>query len=278
MRFFPLQEDEVSSQDGSYREAVKAHYANLKGTDYDSLEAQKMCKDNYCVIDAVIPLPILGLMEEYMNCRGAVGDRKKENMFCKVVNGKVQHDDSRQLYNCAFDWIMYHLIAVLVTSALKKHGVLGMVDLDSDRMAKIVTWIESRSQEGNPEDKKLRDQAFHEDFAHYLAKFFAEEYGVSVLVGCTEGSEVHVIPASFGGSDEPDVEGKKGERVFTTVKLARGQALVMGPGLIHRGVGYIKRNVRLFVAFLGGRSCKSSFFNTYNVESTTNESGATVVA
>lgn len=75
---------------------------------------------------------------------------------------------------------------------------------------------------------------------------------------------MHIIPKSYGGKDE-EVERKTKAGEFLEVQLKRGEALVMGPGLVHRGTGYNVRNSRLFVAFLGGRSSVASFLNTYNV-------------
>lgn len=212
--------------------------------------------ENYTVVKGAVPVYILDLIEKYMKRRGF----KKEAMFTKVVNDVVYHDLSRQMFNCALDWVMYFLIAVPVALVLVKHGLLNMVG-GGLRAAKVVTYILSPAKAG---DATKRHQAFHEDFAHYLAGFFKTDFGISVLVGCVEGSIVHIIPKSYGGKDE-EVERKIKAGEFLEVHLKRGEALVMGPGLVHRGTGYNVRNSRLFVAFMGGRSSVASFLNTYNV-------------
>lgn len=216
---------------------------------------------NYCLIKCAVAIHILDLIEAYIKKRGNRGVFKKESMFTKVVNGKVQHGRTRQMFNCSLDWVMYYLIAVPVTLALAKHGLLHIVGDVTTRSAQVVTYIVSPKKGG---DAMKRLQAYHEDFASYLAGFFKCAFGISVLVGCVEGSVVHIIPESYGGDDD-EVDRKIKEGKFETVKLERGEALCMGPGLVHRGTGYVVRNSRLFVAFLGAASKAASFLNTYNV-------------
>lgn len=66
---------------------------------------------------------------------------------------------------------------------------------------------------------------------------------------------------SYGGTF---TKGMK--RLRHTVHLRKGEALVLGSGLRHRGCMYTKRNVRLFLAFVVGRSDGASFEATYNVQ------------
>ncbi len=223
-------------------------------------EATQFAEMNYCLIKGAVAIHILDLIEEYMKKRGDRGVFKKEPMFTKVVNNEMDHDHTRQMFNCSLDWVMYFLIAVPVTLALAKHGLLHIVGDVKKRSAQVVTYIVSPEHRGDP---MKRLQAFHEDFASYLAEFFKCAFGLSVLVGCVEGSVVHLIPKSYGGENEVDDWIKEGR--FEKIVLQRGEALVMGPGLIHRGTGYVVRNSRLFVAFLGGASKAANFFFTYNV-------------
>lgn len=196
-----------------------------------------------------------------MEKRGNRGVFKKEAMFTQVVNNEVKHDRTRQMFDCSLDWVMYYLISVPVTLALAKHGLLNIVGDVVTRSAQVVAYIVSPTNRGNA---MKRLQAFHEDFASYLAGFFKCAFGISVLVCCVEGSEVHLIPGTYGGEDA-EVDQKIEEGKFERVFLQRGEALVMGPGLVHRGTGYVVRNSRLFVAFLGAASKAASFLNTYNV-------------
>ncbi|CAN0159343.1 unnamed protein product [Ectocarpus fasciculatus] len=119
--------------------------------------------------------------------------------------------------------------------------------------------------DGGGEEMVARHQAFHEDFAPFMARDFGVEFGISVIVGCTEGSVVHIIPKTYGGYRANEIEAMIEAGKVEAVELKRGEALVMGPGLIHRGVGYNTRNSRLFVAFLAGASKVASFLNTYSV-------------
>lgn len=213
------------------------------------------------MVKGAVAVHVLDVIEDLVKMRGNRGRFKKTEMFRKVVDDEVYHDRTRQMFNCSLDWVMYFLIAVPVTLALMKHGLLHMASSVEMRSARVVTYIVSPKRSGEP---MTRHQAWHEDFAHYLASFFKAHFGISVLVGCTEGSEVHIIPESFGGADD-NADRKIAEGTFKTVKLERGEALVMGPGLVHRGVGYNLRNSRLFLAFLGAASKTASFLNTYNV-------------
>lgn len=251
----------------SFEAACRRHAEHVRTTlKINTDESKLFAKSNYCLIRGAIPIVILDIIEEYMRKRGGGGRFRKEDMFTKVVNEKVQHDKTRQLFNCAFDWVMFFLIATPVTLALAMHGVLHMVG-GGFRTAKIVTYIVSNKRTG---DHTKRHQAWHEDFADYLANHFGDHFGISVLVGCLEGSEVHIIPGTYGGKPsnwllQPVID----RGGFETIRLERGECLVMGPGLVHRGSGYNARNTRLFLVFLGGRSNTASFLNTYNVEGVT---------
>ena len=256
-------EDKHATSTESYRKVCKEQADYVRDVlGIVTPESIQMAKDNYCLVKGVIGVHVLDLIEDLNKKRGNKGRFKKEAMFRKVVDDEVHHDGTRQMFNCALDWVMYFLIAVPVTLALFKHGLLHMVGcLEEMRAASIVTYIVSPKKGG---DAMTRHQAWHEDFASYLASFFGTQFGISVLVGCVEGSEVHIIPESFGG-DDPVVDKKIADGKYTVIKLERGEALVMGPGLVHRGVGYTVRNSRLFLAFLGGASKTASFLNTYNV-------------
>ena len=259
------QEDKWKSSTASYKPFHEAHSKDVEenlGIKTD--EAKKFAESNYCRIKGVVAIWILDLIEEYMGKRGTGGRFKKEDMFTGVVNDKVRHNKTRQMFNCAHDWIMFFLIAAPVTLALAKHGLLHMVGSSQKRSAQVITYILSPKKPGNP---KLRYQSWHEDFAHYLAEYFEHEWGLSVLIGGLDGSVVDVISGTYGGETVEQIQDMIKNGKFEKICLERGECLVMGGGLVHRGVGYVIRNSRLFVAFLGGLSRAASFFNTYNIDS-----------
>lgn len=257
------------SSEGSYKEYCDANAEFVKETLGIDTEASRcMAKNNYARIKGGVPVHVLDLIEEYIKTRGNSGRFRKIDMFSKVVDDKVKHDNTRQMLDCALDWVLYFLIAAPVTLKLLEHGLLHIAESVSNlvhsgqmRAARVVTYIVSPKRPGDPESKH---QAWHEDFASYLADYFKMQYAISVIVGCVEGSTVHIIPESYGGDDK-DVDRKIKKGKYETIHLERGALLVMGPGLCHRGVGYKQRNSRLFSGFLGGLSKCASFLNTYNV-------------
>ncbi|CAN0296952.1 unnamed protein product [Ectocarpus sp. 6 AP-2014] len=107
-------------------------------------QSMQFADENYTLVDGAVPVYILDLIEKYMKRRGF----KREAMFTKVVNNVAYHDYSRQLFNCALDWVMYFLIAVPVSLALAKHGLLNMVG-GGLRAAKVVTYILSPAKAGD---------------------------------------------------------------------------------------------------------------------------------
>lgn len=234
-------------------------------------EAKHFALWNYCCIKGVVAVWILDLIEAYMKKRGTGGKYKKEDMFTGVVNDEVEHSKTRQMFNCAHDWVMFFLIAAPVTLALAKHGLLHIVGSSTKRSAQVVSYIISHKTPGNP---SKRFQSYHEDFASYLASYFKHQWGISVLVGGLEGSMVDLVSGTFGGETVEELDAIRKTGGYKRVKLERGECLVMGAGLVHRGVGYSIVNSRLFVAFLGGLSSTASFFNTYNIESVVHKRSA----
>lgn len=101
------------------------------------------------------------------------------------------------------------------------------------------------------------------NFSNVCAGWFGHEFGESVLVSCLGDSVVDVIETTYG---QPVSKAFEKEN-FVQVHLKQGQAIIMGSGLRHRVMKYSKRNVRLFIAFLAGRSSGASFGATYNVKS-----------
>lgn len=158
-----LAEDKVRSTQ-SYKTYCKeqADYVT-NDLEIETPQSMQFADENYTVVKGAVPVYILDLIEKYMKRRGF----KKEAMFTKVVNDVVYHDLSRQMFNCALDWVMYFLIAVPVALALVKHGLLNMVG-GGLRAAKVVTYILSPAKAG---DATKRHQAFHEDFAHISLAF-----------------------------------------------------------------------------------------------------------
>lgn len=235
----------------------------MKKLGIDTEASREFAENNYCTIKNVFQPEVLDLIEARMKRRRP----KREGMFTKVVDDEVRFDRTRQLYNCMYDWVLWYIISVPVTLALLANGLLHVANKPGlMRKAAVVAHILSPKprKQGN---KEKRMQGLHEDFAAYLAGYFKSEFGLSVLVGCLEGSVVHVVPQTYGGesADERDEMLRNGR--LTEIKLERGELLVMGPGLLHRGTGYDYRNSRLFVAFMAGLSWVASFAFTYNVES-----------
>lgn len=238
-----------------------------------SVEAKSFFKNNFTVVDGAIPIWLLDLIEAVVTARrevpkgkiNPVGNLIKHPMFQYLVKGESVTDENRKLIDCGEDWILYHLIAFPVSRKLEVLGFLMTADSSKSRIAKVVTYIESIVGKKAREPRENRDQSWHTDFSSLLAKFFGEEFGISVLVGATEGSEVHVIAGTFGLESNEKLEELVNNGKVVKVFLRRGQCLVMGPGLRHKGVGYDKRNVRLFLAFLVGKSLGASFGSTYDL-------------
>ncbi|CAM9157950.1 unnamed protein product [Ectocarpus sp. 13 AM-2016] len=206
----------------------------------------------------------------------------KEDMFAKTYGEKVVHDSSRTLVNCAGHLILWLLISSCVTLALARHGVPMVVNSTQRRVARVVTYIESvgesvaesaeesasgrgekgKSKKGkNEKASKSSNQVWHEDFSNFLAGYFQHDFGLSVFVSCLGESKVDIVRRSYGG---PFTKGMKRRRL--KVELQKGEALVMGSGLRHRGSSFTKRNVPLFLAFLVGKSEGASFETTHNVQ------------
>lgn len=159
---------------------------------------------------------------------------------------------------------------------MARHGFLMVVNTNLQRVARVVTYIESKGESVNSGSfgderktgKKKRkravkssNQAWHEDFCNSLAGYFGHEFGLSVLVSCLGESKVDIVRRSYGGPFT-----RRSRRHRLTVHLRKGEALVMGSGLRHRGCKYTSRNVRLFLAFLVGLSNGASFGSTYSVQ------------
>lgn len=183
-------------------------------------------------------------------------DLKEEDMFRKTYGEEVKYDSSRTMINCAKCGVLWILISSWATVVMASHGFLMVVGSSLTRVARVVTYIESKA-----EGSKV--QAFHEDFFNAMAGWFGHEFGFSVLVSCLGDSIVDVIEKTYG---QP-VSKKFHEENFVQVHLKQGQALILGSGCRHRGMRYSKRNVRLFIAFLVGKSSGASFGATYNVQS-----------
>lgn len=177
-------------------------------------------------------------------------------MFTRVYDDDVEHDESRTLVNCRYHSVMWYLISCFVTHVMATHGFLMVVGKNFQRVARVVTYIESL---GGPLSKV---QSMHEDFCNAMAGFFQHEFGFSVLVSCLGGSIVDIIEDTYGQPVTPEFE----RQHFKQIRLKQGQGLIMGSGLRHRGMAYSKRNVRLFLAFLAGKSEGASFSATYNVQ------------
>lgn len=251
-----LQEKSVATMDGSYKEALDRHARMIRGSGNVSEASECFARDNYAVVQA-IPLWILSLMEILVAC--SCFFLQLSPMFTKSVNGKVKHDRTRQMATLDKNWVMWYLIVTPLTKALAPLGFLDVVSSPLRRVAKVVTYIVSS---GGADSSK---QGWHLDFPQNMASHFADHFPISVLVAGSEESRVDIIPGTCGDEDNSTLEELESSKAKTIV-LNKGQALVMGPGLRHRGLAYTEKNIRLFAAFLVGRSAGSSFENTYDVE------------
>lgn len=251
----------------------------MKETGKFGSTAEHFSKNNFAVVDDTISIWLLDLIETVVQARqdvpkgkiNPVGNLKKQPMFQHLVNGKSTTDENRKLIDCSKDWILYNLIAFPVSRKLEVLGFLMTRDSSKSRLAKVVTYIESIVGTKAREAREERDQSWHTDFSSLLAKYFGEEFGVTVLVGATEDSEVHVLAGTVGLESDEQLNQFVLDGKAKKVVLKRGSCLVMGPGLRHKGVGYDKRNVRLFVAFMVGKSLGASFGSTYDLDDKSTE-------
>lgn len=233
-------------------------------------------RENFAVV-RVIPECVCDFIEMIRQSKTC----NKEDMFAKTYGKKVVHDSSRTMVNCAKHLVLWLLISSCVTLALARHGFLMVVNSSQRRVARVVTYIESvgetaadgacRNEKRGRGEKRKRgrgektvkssNQAYHEDFSSIWSGFIQHDFGLSVLVSCLGESKVDIVRRSYGGAFT-----KRMKRLRCTVHLRKGEALIMGSGLRHRGCRYTKRNVRLFLAFLVGKSEGASFEATYNVQ------------
>lgn len=222
-----------------------------------------------------MPEWVLDLFEEVLQARekiekgssNPVGRHIKYPMFKDLVNNKTPGDVNRKLVKCEKDWILSGLMIYPVTVKLDAHGFLSTPDETKKRAAKVLTFIESIVDAAVAEEpKEKRDQSLHGDFDALLAKFVGDEFGLSVLVAGTANSVVDVISDTVGLESDDDLRRLVINGYAQEVVLDRGSCLVVGPGCRHKGRGYDERNVRLFLAFLVGRSCAASFKSTYSLD------------
>lgn len=264
----------------SYKDFVQAHSALVQqrlGT--LSPEAKEFQEKNFAVIDKVIRCWVLDLVEEVVRARDEVpkgkvnplGRPKRQPLFKYLVKNKTTKDENRRMIDCGADWILYSLVAFPVTRKLEPHGFLMTADVSKARKAKVVAYVESMVGNSPDEPREFRDQSWHTDFDCTLASFFGMEFGISGLVGATQGSEIHVMTHTTGLETPHERKKLALNGHVEKVVLERGSMLLMGPGLRHKGVGYDQRNVRLFLAFLVGKSCKASFGDTYSLDDVTGE-------
>lgn len=266
-----VEKHEAENDGISYKDAIEEH-GKLLGK--AGIEAKDFLKDNFTVVDGAIPIWLLHLIEKVVTARcelpkGSVnplGNPVKRPIFQYLVDGKSTKDDNRKTIDCGRDWILYNLIAFPVSRKLQVLGFLMTAGGPESRIAKVVTYIESIVGKNADEPREKRDQSRHTDFSSLLAKYFGKEFGISVIVGATEGSEVHLIAGTFGLESNNDLRQLVMDGRVEKVVLSVGQCLVMGPGLRHKGVGYNKRNVRLFLAFMVGRSVGANFGHTYDLD------------
>ena len=261
---FCHQEKQHSNEDVNYEASVKQHYEKLvAGTPCDT-DVAKQFRDKNWVRFRGSPEWCVDISADYMQKKDAVNEGGKVSVFSGADDhDKIVHDPCRKMYDCRRDSVMFHLITAPVTLALAKHGLLVMPDGKS-REPRIAACIES---EGGPPPAEQRRQGWHGDFAAFLAAFFGLEFGFSVLVGCTDGGGVDVLSKTYGNEDDEylkavDADDSRAETVY----LAKGEAIALGPGLRHRGRGYLLANMRHFIAYLGGKSVGASFSFTYSVQ------------
>lgn len=267
----PLQEKQriKNHKNDTYKESHDALVEKISEAGIDTEASRCYAKNNYAIIQ-VIPIWLCCLIERFRRSErfGSIDSGlKEESMFRKTYGEEVKYDDSRTMINCAKCGVLWILISSWVTLVLATHGFLMVVGTSLTRVARVVAFIESKGGDGSSV------QSWHEDFCNCMSGYFGHEFGLSVLVSCLGESVVDVVEKTYGQPVSKDFEQKH----FVKVHLKQGQALVMGSGLRHRGMSYCKRNVRLFIAFLAGRSGGASFGATYNVQSFKKRDVAVVV-
>lgn len=240
----------------TYKDSHDAFAEMVEEAGIKTNASQCFKKENFAVV-RVFPAWACNFVERMRGNETCV----KEDMFTKTYGKEVKHDSSRTLINCAEHLLLWLLISSFVTLALARHGFLMVVNSTKRRVAMVVTYIESVGEKECKPGVKSSTQAWHEDFCQALAGFFQHEFGLSVLVSCLGGSKVDIVRRSYGEEFT-----KRMKRHRFTVHLEQGEALIMGSGLRHRGCKYTERNVRLFLAFLVGKSEGAPFVATYNVQ------------
>lgn len=230
----------------------------LRGRTKPSAEYEHFAAHNWCVLDNVLSQSDVDLIEEYVDHKKETGSFPQEKLFKHFSDEKIEHDEKRRMFDCASDWVLYNLIRIPVTLALARHGLLLVVGSILCRAAHIVTHIESLAGGVN--------QSWHSDFDELLAGYFWDHFGISVLVATSDDCEVDFISDTWGGESDDDIKHLAALGKVKKVKLKKGQCLCMGSGLLHRGVAYKSTNVRLFLAFLVGKSCEADFSHTYGLD------------
>lgn len=241
-----------------YQKSLRQHEGMMRSRGSVTKEYSCFAEENFAVVDA-FPLWVLVVIEKLVACSTFL---TLKNMFTKSVNDEVEHDDSRQMYSCEKNWVLWFLIVSPLTRALLPHGFLD-VRYSKRRLAKVVTYIQSSGKANSSK------QGWHTDFPSTIASYFGDHFPISVLVAGFQDSYVDIVPGTYGHESDEELEDSEIRRA-RTIKLKRGQALVMGPGLRHRGLAYTSKNVRFFAAFLFGRSSGASIESTYNLENVVN--------
>lgn len=177
-------------QNDTFKESHDALAEKIHEAGISSPAADCYRDHNYAVVQ-VIPIWLCCVIEKFRAYRTGL---KQEPMFSKVYGQEVKYDSSRTLINCAKDGFLWFLISSMVTLAMAKHGFLMAVCSTSQRVARVVTYIESTGGS----DSKV--QAWHEDFCNAMAGYFQHEFGFSVLVSCLGGSIVDIVEGTYGQS------------------------------------------------------------------------------
>lgn len=237
----------------TYKAAHDAHAQKIEEKGINTPASRCYRDNNYAVIQAV-PIWLCKVIEMF---RETSDDLKVETMFTKSYGKKILHDDSRTMIKCGVNWwVLWVLISSMVTINMARHGFLMVVCSTMCRVARVVTYIDSK---GGPSSS---NQSWHEDVSNAMAGVFQHDFGLGVLVSCLGGSVVGIVKQTNG--QEVTKEFEKENILY--VELKQGEALVLGSGLRHRGMKYSVRDVRLFLAFLVGKSNGASFESTYNVQ------------
>lgn len=241
----------------SYKPAVEALCTKIDEAGMGTAASRCLRANNYCVVQ-MLPVWLCCLIERFRaDPRFPEIDphhKAPEKMF-RTSHGRddIDYDEDRRLINCAYCGVLWILISSWTTLVMASYSFLMVVGTSVTRLARVVTYIESGA-EG-------RRQCLHDDFSNVVAGWFGHEFGFSVLISCFGGSKIDVIEGTFGRPASRAFEREN----FVQIHLKQGQALIVGPGCRHRGCAYSERNVRLFLAFLVGRSNGASFSQTYNL-------------